>query len=117
MPNRDISLSYEDGSTLTGADAIIQQYEIALFTSQTEFSSDPTFGIGLEDFISEPNNETTARAIKQQIISKTKSRFPEITIRKILIQRAQENQVTVQLDIIVLPYAEEGTIKKDIALT
>lgn len=116
MP-RDISLSYTDGSTLTGADAILQQYEIALFTIPTEFSPDPTFGIGIETYLGEANSPVTAKAIKQRIVSFTRDQFPEIAIRGILITRSQTNQINVQLDIMILPYGERRVINKDVTAT
>jgi len=116
MPRRDISLSYEDGSTITGADAILQQYEIAIFTMPAEFSPNPAFGIGLEQFLGEVNNKTTARAIKQLIVSKTDKLFPEISIQKILIIQPQDNQITVQMDVTIVPYAARRTLSKDISL-
>lgn len=115
MPVRDISISYKDGSTLSEADAILEQYEIALFTSPSEFSPDPTFGIGIEDFISEPNTPTNAKALKQQIIARTKARFPEILIERIAITAPQDNQLNIQLDILIVPYGERATINKEIS--
>lgn len=113
--SRDISLSYEDGSTLTQGNAILQQYQIALLTEPTEFSSDPTFGLGLETFIAEANNEISGKAIRQRIVSYTRDNFPEIRIRNILITRPQDNQVSIRLDITVVPFGLNSTIRKDVA--
>jgi phage baseplate assembly protein W len=116
MATRDISLSFEDGRTLTGADAILQQYEIALFTIPTEFHSEPGFGIGLEQFIGEPNSEISARTLRQRILATTRDNFPEIKINSVqMIQ--QENTLTIQMDVTIVPYAQRATIRKDVTAT
>ena len=109
---RDISLSWQDGSTLIGANALLQQYEIALFTGQQEFASDPTFGIGLESFLSEPASPATARAIKSVVESITAQYFPEVSIRSLSITKPAFNQITINLSIILVPYGLEQTINR-----
>lgn len=112
----DISLSYVDGITILDGDAILEQYQIALFTERTEFSSDPSFGFGLETFLAEINNEVSAKAIKQRIISYTAEQFPEIIIRGIQITVPQGNQINISLSITVIPYGLSTTLSKDIIL-
>lgn len=114
---KDISLDYNDGKTITGADAILQQYEIALFTMPTEFSPDPEFGIGIEQFVGEPNTENTAYVIEQHIRSLTNRFFPEITIANMFLEKPQENQITINMNIIIVPYAARRTIRKNVTTT
>jgi hypothetical protein len=110
---RDVSLSYVDGSTLTGADAILEQYEIALFTVPGEFSAEPAFGIGVQQWVGEVNDSRNAKAIRQHIIAKTKELFPEISIVSVSISRSNST-LSVNLEVVVMPYNQRGTIKKDI---
>ena len=112
---RDISLDFRDGATLEGPDAILNAYEIALFTSPTEFSADPEFGFGLLDYVGEVNNEQNALSIRNFIVSKTKQFFPEIEITKLEIFKTDTNTISIQLDVTVIPYAEKRTIQKEVS--
>ena len=113
---RDISISYKDGSTLYGADAILEQYEIALFTIPGEFSADPTFGIGIQQFVDEINNQKTAKAIRQFIIAQTNNFFPEIGILNIFTTRnVPSGTLTINIDLVILPYNKRTTLRKEIS--
>ena len=111
---RDISLSYEDGSVLTDADAILQAYEIMLFTSPCEFSAAPDFGIGLEDYIGEVLNARNAAELRNFIIAKTRDYFPEIQILNLQVIKKDISTIAVQIDILVVPYGQRRTINKEI---
>lgn len=113
---RDISISWEDGSTITNADAVIQQYEIALFTSSGEFWAEPNFGMGLEDYIAEPNNDALAKAIRAMITAKTATQFPELRITGMQVLRNSFNTVSIGIDVIIVPYGERRLIQKDLEL-
>jgi len=112
----DISLSHRDGITILDGDAILEQYEIALFTARVEFSADPAFGFGLEKFLGEINNKVSALAIKQSIISYTAEAFPEVIIHGIQITIPQGNQINISLNITIIPYGLSTTLSKDITL-
>lgn len=109
---RDISISYIDGVTLFAADAVLQQYEIALFTNEQGFPSDPTFGIGISSFVGEQNSPSTAAAIKSIVESITSRDFPEIRLLSINVTAPAFNQITVDIRVMVIPYGEERTISK-----
>jgi len=110
----DISPSYIDNQTLTGADAVLQQYEIALFTTSGSWGPDPTFGFSLEYYLSEPNTPQTATAIKSAIVAVTKSKFPQIQIESIKISRPTQYQVSIDLRVVVVPYGAKALIQKTI---
>ena len=112
----DISISYSDGSTIKNADAILQQYEIALFTVPGEFSGEPDFGIGVQQWVAEPNNELSAQSLKQHIEAKTANMFSEIAISslKIFQSAANSSVLTIELNVIILPYNQQRTITKDV---
>jgi len=104
----DLSLSYIDGKIVKDADALLERYEIALFTSFDSVMGDPSFGIGLDQFISEPNDAVTSKAIASVIKAKSNV-FPEIKILSIALSRPQINQITIDLSVMIVPY---GIIKK-----
>lgn len=110
----EISSSYIDGSVLMGPDALLQRYEVALFSDEGTFEGDPNFGIGLERFVGEPNNEVTAKAIKSLIQSKTELLFPEIKILTLSISKPQFNQVNIIITVQLVPYNQTSNIQKSI---
>jgi len=110
----DISLSWEDGSTITRTEAIKQQYEIALFTSPGELSAEPDFGIGLKRYIGEVNNEKNAKALKQLIVSKTKELFPEISLTRIEISRTTVDTISITIEFAVIPFAQVTSITRTV---
>lgn len=109
----EICSSYIDGSILFDADALVQRYEITLFCSPGEFEGEPDFGIGLADYVSEPNTELTAKAISSSIIAKTEALFEdEIKILSLQTNRPQLKQITVDLVIQLIPYGQVATVSK-----
>lgn len=108
----DISLSHIDGRTLFDGDAVLERYEIFLFTSPTEFSPFLTFGAGLDDLISEPNTEQVSSAIRQRILAETERLFPQIVINSISLTRPQLGQLNISLDVTVVPYNQRKIINR-----
>ena len=110
----DISLSYEDGEVIKKARALLQRYEIALFTVPGELSCEPEFGIGIEQWVSEPNNEKSAKALRQHIIAMTDTNFPYIKIISLAISKTALDTISIDLRVMVVPENVEATIQKDV---
>lgn len=87
---KEISTSYKTGKVLTGADAILERFEIACLMNVGEFSPTPWAGIGLSMEIDEGNTPTTHERIKRKIISVSRSSFPEIKVLDIEIGRIRQ---------------------------
>jgi hypothetical protein len=102
MENADISLSYATGRTLEAGDAILEQYIIALFTSETEFSGEPGFGFSIIDYLGEANTPGVARSIAFRIKSITEKSFPDIQINSLNIMKTQAETIQIQLNVTVV---------------
>lgn len=114
MRFRDITHSYVDGSVLQDADAVLHRYEIALFTVPGEFSPDPDFGIGIQQWVGEANTKENAESLRRYVISKTKKMFPQIQVLNCVVYQKDLNTSTIEINVIIIPYNKRATIKKDI---
>lgn len=113
MKKQDISLSYKTGKTISDADAIMEQIEIALLTIPDEFSPDTNFGLGLEQYIYEINDEVNAKAIRHTLLAYMERRFPEVSVADLVISRPQLEQINIKLDINILDTNERRTVLVD----
>lgn len=111
MPN-NFGLSSSNGSVLYDVDCILQRYDHTLFCVPDDFSADPTFGIGIQQFIGESITPATSKLIKIFITNATEQLFPEIKILNIVVTSQQQNTFNIELTVNILPYGAVRQITK-----
>jgi hypothetical protein len=107
----EITLSTRDGSTLEGADAVVERYYNSLICVPYSFSPDSEFGIGLPMFLSEQATTPLAKMIEQRVRSMTEKYFPELEIVSLEVSTSAPETITVSINVLVKPYGENRTVE------
>jgi len=75
--------------TTTTKDAVRSSLSHLIMTKRGERLYRPDFGLGLENFLFEPLDETTRSDIREQLIITVKTQIPQITIENVEFQEDQ----------------------------
>ena len=106
---QEIQTSFKNGSTITGASAVIERFEIFLISELGGFSPDPEFGLGFGRFIDAQNNKPNRHSIPAQIQSIAINEFPELNLQNLNVLE-QENTIRITGDVLVLSQGKKQPI-------